>query len=373
MADSVYVHRSSRTERALHWVNAVAFFALLASGLVLYIPALSDAVGRRGLIKAIHLYVAIGWLAALLIVCVTGDRRGLRETRREIERLDRDDVRWLCGWAVPQGRFNAGQKVHAIVQAGFAVLFVISGALLWFGERNTTLRFSGTIVLHDALTYIAALLVTGHLYLALLAPSTRHSLRGMVRGTVRASWAREHHARWVGARGGAPKRSGWPRPGVRRFLIGVTLLAAGVGTYAAVRPHSTARATASVFAPAPVPPAIARGSALAQRALILDQGGNVAAALPLYAEAERMLPGVASIRTYYGSALARTGRRGLAVAQLVAAVRLDPSLPAARLYLGAVLQRAGHRRQAQLQLERAVALDAGGPTGAVARQLLAGH
>ncbi len=152
MADTTYVRRFSRTERALHWVNAPAFFLLLATGLVLYVPALSDAVGRRGLIKAIHVYIAIGWVAALLIVCLAGDRRGLRETRRELERLGLDDARWLAGWSAPQGRFNAGQKVHAIVQAAFAVLFVVSGALLWLGERNTTLRFSGTIVLHDALT-----------------------------------------------------------------------------------------------------------------------------------------------------------------------------------------------------------------------------
>lgn len=370
MADRAYVRRFSRTERALHWVNAPAFFLLLASGLVLYVPALSDAVGRRGLVKTIHLYIAISWVAGLLLVWLAGDRRGLRETRRELERLDLDDARWLAGRAAPQGRFNAGQKLHAIVQAAFAVLFIISGALLWLGERNTTLRFPGTIVLHDALTYVATALVAGHLYLSLLAPSTRHSLRGMVRGTVRESWAQEHHPKWAGRPRIGPVVDAWPRPGVRRFLIGLALAVAASGLYAAVRPHSVARATARAFAPAPVPPAIARGSALAQRAVALDQGGQVAAALPFYLQAVRTLPGVANIRAYYGWALARTSHSSLAVAQLRQAVRLDGSLPAARLYLGAVLRRAGQRRQARVQLERAVALDTGGPIGTAAQQLL---
>ena len=44
--------------------------------------------------------------------------------------------------------------------------------------------------------YIAIPLVLGHLYMAMLNPSTRHSLRGMVLGTVRRDWAREHHAKW---------------------------------------------------------------------------------------------------------------------------------------------------------------------------------
>ena len=39
-----YIHRFSRTERLLHWVHAAAFFVLLGSGLVLYLPSLSEIV-----------------------------------------------------------------------------------------------------------------------------------------------------------------------------------------------------------------------------------------------------------------------------------------------------------------------------------------
>ena len=46
---------SRRTERAVHWVHATAFLVLLATGLVLYVRALSVAVGRRPLLKDIHL------------------------------------------------------------------------------------------------------------------------------------------------------------------------------------------------------------------------------------------------------------------------------------------------------------------------------
>ena len=46
-AEPVYLRRFSRTERLLHWVHASAFFVLLGSGLVLYVPRLSEAVGRR--------------------------------------------------------------------------------------------------------------------------------------------------------------------------------------------------------------------------------------------------------------------------------------------------------------------------------------
>ena len=42
-----YVRRFSKTERTVHWVNALGFFFLLATGLILYVPRLSIAVGRR--------------------------------------------------------------------------------------------------------------------------------------------------------------------------------------------------------------------------------------------------------------------------------------------------------------------------------------
>ena len=40
-------------------------------------------------------------------------------------------------------------------------------------------------------------IVAGHLYLALIHRSTRHSLRGITLGTVSEEWAHAHHAKWV--------------------------------------------------------------------------------------------------------------------------------------------------------------------------------
>ena len=105
-------------------------------------------------------------------------------------------MRWLRGHGGPQGRFNAGQKINAILTAAFAVLFGVSGLLLWFGEENTRYRFASTVILHDGLMYVSLVLVAGHLYLTLIHPATRHSLRGMTVGNVRGDWAARHHAKW---------------------------------------------------------------------------------------------------------------------------------------------------------------------------------
>ncbi len=122
---------------------------------------------------------------------LAGDSRGLIRTAADIDAFDRDDLRWLAGRRpAPQGRFNAGQKVNATLTAALTVLFVVSGLLLWFGERDTRFRFASTVVLHDGLAFAATALLLGHLYLALIHPATRHALRGITVGTVREEWAR---------------------------------------------------------------------------------------------------------------------------------------------------------------------------------------
>jgi formate dehydrogenase subunit gamma len=189
--------RFTRTERTVHWIHAAAFFVLLGSGLCLYLPSLAELLGRRPLLKSIHVYTAVAWAVALVLVVLAGDRRSLRRTIREVDLFDADDRAWLRGRRTPQGRLNAGQKLNAIVTAAFAILFAVTGFFLWYGERDTRFRLPNALLVHDWLMYASLALVLGHLYLTLVYPATRHSLSGMTRGWVREDWARRHHAKWV--------------------------------------------------------------------------------------------------------------------------------------------------------------------------------
>jgi formate dehydrogenase subunit gamma len=178
-------------------VNAAFFLALLATGLVLYLPDLSVLVGRRPLVKSLHLWSGIAWVGVLVAIALVGDRRGVARLARELDRFDRDDLRWLTGRRpAPQGRLNAGQKLNTILTAAYTVLFLVSGLLLWLGERDTSFRFASTVLLHDGLMFAALVLLAGHLYLAVLHPATRHALRGITLGSVDEEWARRHHAKW---------------------------------------------------------------------------------------------------------------------------------------------------------------------------------
>jgi len=220
VSDGPRVVRFGRTERTLHWVHASSFLAMFATGLVLYLPLLAQVLSDRPLMKALHLVAATVWLTALALIALLGNRRALRRTRRDLERFTADDLRWLRRQPAPQGRFNAGQKAHASVQAALAVLFTVSGALLWLGERNTDFRLPGTIALHDVAMFAGGALVAGHIVMAF---ATRPALEGMLHGTVPADWAAENHAKWTPA----PPAPHAPA-GIVRIALAITVATAGL-------------------------------------------------------------------------------------------------------------------------------------------------
>ena len=195
------MHRFGAAERSLHWLLAASFLTMLATGLILYLPSLAEVAADRGLWKSIHLGAAIAFWAGLVLIWSSASSE-LRDTRRQLERFDDDDRRWLA-WAVhrngpepPQGRFNAGQKLNTAVITGLMVVFTFSGVLMYLQETDASFRGTSAILVHDVAMFVAVPLVLGHLYLALLNPSTRHSLRGISTGSVRRDWARRHHAKW---------------------------------------------------------------------------------------------------------------------------------------------------------------------------------
>ena len=100
------------------------------------------------------------------------------------------------------------------------MLFVVSGTLLWLGERNTAFRLPGTIALHDVAMFVAVVLIAGHVAMAL---SQRPALEGMMYGTVPEDWAAEHHAAWTPAPPAPPAA-----PGIARIALAVVVAAGGL-------------------------------------------------------------------------------------------------------------------------------------------------
>jgi formate dehydrogenase subunit gamma len=220
------VVRFTATEQALHWGFAFTYLLLLGSGFLLMIPELRVAL--RGYTPQIglrlHLVDAVLWAGVVFGVLALGDRRRLHATWDELTAFGPEDrawlrqfPRWLAASAAARahldrgvGRFNAGQKVNAVVTLGTSALLGVTGLALWpLDGTGTTMASLLTgpdsarywLTAHRWLTLLVIGPLVGHIALAAVHPATRPALTGMVRGRVDRRWAAAHHPRWIPAEG----------------------------------------------------------------------------------------------------------------------------------------------------------------------------
>lgn len=216
--------RYRRRQRMVHALLASSFLLLLLTGLLLlWGPASGLAAGGNS--RWIHRVAAVGFMAVPLAY-VIADRTGAKELLIDSFRYDRDDVRWLrqmwcyarghCKDMPPQGRLNAGQKLHHATVILVSATVVASGFALWFWKEP--LGASGTAwaaIVHDASMLVLTLLLVGHLYFTFVYKA----LSSMTTGYVPETEARLEHPKWVeelehagAASPGSSEHTGSPAP-----------------------------------------------------------------------------------------------------------------------------------------------------------------
>ena len=189
-----FVPRFGRTERFAHWWTVSMVAAALLTGL-----GLGDE-SQSGPMVTAHVATVVLIGAGLLTALVVGDTRSLLRATYHLFVFDRRDAAWvgahLPGAERPAthgewGMFNPGQKVLAWALSLAVSAVIYTGVVAWTagGEDGG----SG----HAAAVIVAMVLVGSHIFMAVVNPSTRPALAGMVRGRVRRSWAAEHHAGWL--------------------------------------------------------------------------------------------------------------------------------------------------------------------------------
>jgi len=192
------IERFGRATRALHWATAVAVLTAAITGLILYVGPLTALVGRRVLVKDIHVIAGLSMPVPLLLAYAGGWRRDVRANVRRLARWSQADRRWLRTRgreaADKVGKFNGGQKANAAFVAGMIPIMLASGSIMrWFEPWPVQYRTGATFV-HDWTAIATWVVVAGHILFAL---NDAESLRGMLTGRVSRAWARDHHPRWA--------------------------------------------------------------------------------------------------------------------------------------------------------------------------------
>lgn len=188
-----FVHRFGRTERFAHWWVVSTVSLALLSGLRVG----GDEGGGRPF-PTLHVSAVVLLVLGLLTAVTLGDRRALLRAARTLFVLDQQDRAWLLArarrpWASRAhqhwGMFNPEQKAAAWGLALSVAGVITTGIQAWRGG------FGGG--LHAALVVTTLVLLGAHVFMAVVNPTTRPALAGMVLGRVPRTWAEAHHGRWV--------------------------------------------------------------------------------------------------------------------------------------------------------------------------------
>jgi formate dehydrogenase subunit gamma len=203
-----WIPRYDGMERFLHWAHTAAFFPLVITGMVLFMPFLAPlAQGEAGqLIRLIHRIAAVFFIAVPILYALFRPRR-LLNTLRDL-RFSRYDIEWVKA-AVPyyllgkhrdmppQGRFNTGEKLNVIVLVTGTIVFSITGLVMWFGKGIVPPElFRAMVIIHDLAMIATVNMFIIHFYLAVAHPLMWQSLVSMRFGMISESYAREHHSAW---------------------------------------------------------------------------------------------------------------------------------------------------------------------------------
>ncbi|HVP55549.1 MAG TPA: YeeE/YedE thiosulfate transporter family protein [Candidatus Eisenbacteria bacterium] len=203
----------------LHWFNAIVWLLELATGVALisspyfrfaprwYIQMVQDVSGTRANMLRFHIAVGLTWTAIFLVYGTFGFKTYLHKEvlQREIA-LDRDDIRWLLVRVgnilrgtmkalPPQGVYNAGQKLFAIMVYMMIPLVMITGVIMGFHLISTTV-VAWAVMIHF---FAVGMVVSGlmiHVYMGAVFPEEKPAFFSMITGTVNELFAYRHHHKW---------------------------------------------------------------------------------------------------------------------------------------------------------------------------------
>jgi formate dehydrogenase subunit gamma len=181
-----------------------SFLLLLLSGLALLFPPLSF-LAADGVSRLIHRLAVLPFVLLPVLYAILLPRQA-RELLTESFTYTRDDLEWFKHMPAyvmgrtkglpPQGRLNAGQKIHHASTFVMFVTVAASGFGLWFGVgRLGPDGHALTAMVHDLSMLGLSVLMIGHVYFTFLY----EALSGMVTGFVSEQYARMEHLKWFEA------------------------------------------------------------------------------------------------------------------------------------------------------------------------------
>ncbi len=229
------IERHSKGAIFMHWFNAICWILLLFSGFASLENELVQPIGTwwvalwngffassTGIID-FHIMIAKLWIIAYVIYIIAFYKKDIIPFLQEILiKKPIEDIKWCIGkgtWLIlgskgmkkfgldpvlaPQGFYNAGQKLVAIVAVLASILLVLTGAILTLAyanalpnPENLAWLIQLSMLLHFICAGIMAILLPIHIYMAAFAPGEAPALKSMFTGQVPEEFAKHHNPLW---------------------------------------------------------------------------------------------------------------------------------------------------------------------------------
>jgi formate dehydrogenase subunit gamma len=203
----------------LHWFNAsVWLFELLTGSAIITAPAyrfapvwfLSTMEGifgaRENLLRS-HIAVGITWTIVFLVYAIFGWKNYLHtEVLRKEIGLDCDDFKWLEVRTLkllgrskeslpPQGAYNAGQKLYALLVYAAIPVIILTGLAMVFHVGGSSVVAWAMLIHFVAVGMVVSGLMV-HVYMGAVFPEERPAFYSMITGMVDELYAYRHHFKW---------------------------------------------------------------------------------------------------------------------------------------------------------------------------------
>jgi formate dehydrogenase subunit gamma len=203
----------------LHWSNAMVWAVELLTGAALissplfrivpeaFIQAVVELFGSRANLLRIHVGIGITWIVVFLTYGLFGFRTYLgQEVLKKEVGLDKDDYAWLririlgiLGKSKeklpPQGVYNAGQKLFAMMVYVMLPVIMLTGVVMAFHLFSTTLVGWAALIHFCAVGAVVSGLIV-HVYMGAVFPEEKPAFFSMITGTVNELFAYSHHFKW---------------------------------------------------------------------------------------------------------------------------------------------------------------------------------
>jgi len=195
------VPRYNANERVTHWIVAITFLLLAASGLAFFHPAfwfLTSLLGGGVWARILHPFIGVVMFVFFALMAMRYWKDNVIQSYDREWKKRLSDVINNRDHNLPEiDKYNIGQKQLFWTMIVTMVLLTVSGVMLWrpyFADAFPIPMIRVAALVHAVSAFVLMVGIIVHIYSAIFW--VRGSMRAMTRGTVSHAWAKHHHPLW---------------------------------------------------------------------------------------------------------------------------------------------------------------------------------